>query len=178
MSKIYTGIGSRETPQDILTKMWKWSSALAVEGYTLRSGAAPGADTSFERGCDKEKGKKEIYLPWGHFNDNPSPLYHVCPEAMELADEIYGSSFKYLKRPVKLLMARNMYQVTGLNLDTPSDFVICWTPDGCTRASERTRKTGGTGQAIAYASSLKIPVFNLQRDDAEEQLIEFLAEKE
>jgi len=29
----------------------------------LRSGSAEGADQAFERGADKVKGKKEIYLP-------------------------------------------------------------------------------------------------------------------
>jgi len=172
--KIYTGIGSRQTPPNILRKMKSLAGVLSLSGWTLRSGAAPGADSIFEEGCIGH-GSKEIYLPWKKFNGSTSDLYYVSPEAIELAEEFYGPAFQFLKRPVKLLMARNMYQISGLNLDTPSQFVICWTQDGCACAAERSRKTGGTGQAIAYASSLKIPVFNLQREDAEDKLYDFLA---
>lgn len=156
--------------------MRKLGCALAMDGWTLRSGAAPGSDTAFERGCDAGGGAKEIYLPWKGFSKHDSTLFYVSPEALEIAEEIYGPAFKYLKRPVKLLMARNMYQVTGVNLDTPSQFIVCWTSDGCNSAATRNRKTGGTGQAIAYASSLQIPVFNLQRKGEEEKLLDFIAD--
>ena len=46
--KYYTGIGSRETPKDIMQLMSKLAYKLASEGYILRSGAAQGADTAFE----------------------------------------------------------------------------------------------------------------------------------
>lgn len=59
-------------------------------------------------------------------------------------------------------MARNMLQIMGLGLDEPSKFVLCWTPDGCTTKEGRIKKTGGTGQAIAYADEMDIPIFNFQ----------------
>lgn len=55
----YAGVGSRETPQDILNTMYKIGKYLASKGYTLRSGGAIGADTAFENGCDSVKGEKE-----------------------------------------------------------------------------------------------------------------------
>lgn len=170
----YTGIGSRKAPPEILTRMKVLAAALVEAGFTLRSGAAPGADAAFESGCDLYKGSKEIYLPWKNFQQHPSPFYDISEEALEIGADIYGPRFQYLKRPVKLLMSRNCYQVNGLTLDSPSKFVLCWTPDGCSNRSERSAKTGGTGQAIAYASSLGIPVFNLQREGKDEEFIEFL----
>jgi hypothetical protein len=174
----YTGIGSRETPDEVIRWMKIYGNVLAELGYTLRSGAAPGADAAFEVGCDRGEGNKEIYLPWKNFQKHPSPLYDISEEALQAGADAYGPQFKYLKRPVKLLMSRNCYQVSGLTLDTPSKFVLCWTPDGCSRREERDhRKTGGTGQAIAYASSLGVPIFNLQREGSEDAFLQYLKEK-
>lgn len=170
---IYTGIGSRNTPHETLLDMMDMGHGLALQGATLRSGAAPGADCAFETGCDVAKGEKEIFLPWKGFQKNPSPYYEVSKEAMEVAAEFHDA-WKFLKRPVKLLMARNVYQVLGRYLDRPSDFVVCWTPDGCTSRDERSKQTGGTGQAIAIASEYGIPVFNLQRENANNEIETFL----
>lgn len=49
--KIYTGIGSRNTPPDILDIMFRLAGKLASEGYVLRSGGAQGADDAFEQGA-------------------------------------------------------------------------------------------------------------------------------
>jgi hypothetical protein len=170
----YTGIGSRRTPSLIREDMEAIAYDLAHNDYTLRSGGADGADTAFEIGCDRAKGKKEIYLPWKGFNDNPSPLYEISEEAYAMAKVIYGSRWDNLKPAVKKLMARNMYQVTGKDLITPSAFVVCWTPDGCTTGDKRTKITGGTGQAIEYAWSLATPVFNLANKDAIYRLQEYM----
>lgn len=178
---IYTGIGSRDTPKSVLQCMFALALGLAKHGHTLRSGGAPGADTWFERGCDEGGGMKEIYLPWKNFQKNPSPLHGVSQAAIDIAEDVWNKTrtteFKYLKRPVKLLMGRNVYQIVGTTLDTPTDFVICWTPDGCIDASDRRPKTGGTGQAIAHASNLGIPIFNLQREYALDELMNFIEDK-
>lgn len=44
----YAGIGSRETPMEILELMTKASAWLGAKGYTLQSGGAIGADMAFE----------------------------------------------------------------------------------------------------------------------------------
>ena len=71
--KFYTGIGSRETPPEILEMMKDIASKLELLGWTLRSGGAPGADTGFENGV---KSLKEIYVPWRGFNGSDSELYY------------------------------------------------------------------------------------------------------
>jgi len=65
----------------------------------------------------------------------------------------------------KKFIIRDTYQVLGRDLNTLSDFVICWTPDGARTDKERTGKAGGTGQASAIASYYSIPVFNLKRKE-------------
>lgn len=157
----YTGIGSRETPKDILKTMTQLAKDLDLIGYTLRSGGADGADDYFERGATR----KEIYLPWKMFNNNPSPLFKVSQEAIALASE-HHPAWDKLKDPVRKLMGRNATQVLGLELDTPSDFVVCWTPDGCESHLKRTAATGGTGLAITIASKRGIPIYNLANVDS------------
>jgi len=85
----YTGIGSRQTPPNVIATMEKIARRLADRGFTLRSGGADGADTAFERGAGS--GSTEIYLPWKGFNSSSSPLYDLSsmPAAMDLARTIH-----------------------------------------------------------------------------------------
>src|SRR5690606_30646410 len=114
---------------------------LSEEGFILRSGGAPGADTFFEQGVyDPEL--KHIYLPEKGFNKNPSQLFGVCDKALEIAEQIHPA-WDRCKPYARLLHARNVYQVLGKTLDTPSDFLICWTEGG--------EEKGGTRTAIKLA---------------------------
>lgn len=171
--KNYTGIGSRETPSEIMSLMIEIAHRLAKLEYTLRSGGADGADTAFEKGCDLARGTKEIYLPWKGFNNNQSKLFDIPPKAALIASETHPR-WKYLRLPIQKLMARNTLQILGMNVETPTEFVICWTSDGCVNNDQRTKETGGTGQAIALAASLGIPVYNLQRETDRDMILEKL----
>lgn len=151
ISKFYTGVGSRDTPSNILSIFSDLACILSQRGYTLRSGAADGADTAFEYGCDLARGKKEIYLPWRNFMENESEHYHISNAAYKLASETHPAWDK-CKTGAKKLHARNCYQVLGINLDTPSDFLICWTKGG--------EKVGGTRTAIVLAEKFDVAVYN------------------
>ncbi len=166
----YTGIGSRETPKDIIDLMITIAGELASDGYTLRSGGAAGADTAFENGCDAVNGKKEIYLPWKRFNKNPSKLYKIPPNVYKIAEMVYRAKWNRLAGSVQALMARNIQQVSGKDADIHVAFVLCWTPDGCETVIHRRKSTGGTGQAIAYADAIRIPVINLANEGALKKL--------
>ena len=48
--KYYTGVGSRETPQEVLSLMREYSRIMALLGWSFRSGGANGADTAFYDG--------------------------------------------------------------------------------------------------------------------------------
>ena len=56
VNNTYAGIGSRETPKEILKEMTKIGQELESKGYTLRSGGAIGADKAFE-GANQNNGK-------------------------------------------------------------------------------------------------------------------------
>lgn len=152
----YTGIGSRQTPPEIGVFMTRLAMDLSELGFTLRSGAANGADMFFEAGAHL----KHIYLPWRGFNGNSSDRYTIDEEAMSVA-KMHHPAWDRLSPPVKKLMARNVYQVLGQDLSEPSLFLVCWTADGCESYSTRSFKTGGTGLAISLASVCGVPVYNL-----------------
>ena len=161
MDKYYAGIGSRETPPDILKLMTKIAIYLEAQGYILRSGGAYGADSAFAQGCNELS--REIYVPWNNYNGHP--MISLIPnDAFALASGLHPN-WLALTNGAKALMARNCMQILGMNLQSPVKFVICWTKDGCISEKERTSKTGGTGQAIALASRNNIPIFNLARKD-------------
>lgn len=149
---VYTGVGSREIPKSVIGRIHIISRFLAGKGWTLRSGGADGADTAFEVGCDEGHGNKEIYLPWKGFNKSTSPLYTIPKEAFEIAATIHPN-YTLLSVGAKRLHARNVLQVLGQDLSSPSDLVVCWTLDG--------KKSGGTRTAIVLAEYHKIPVINL-----------------
>jgi hypothetical protein len=157
--KAYAGIGSRETPLESLEAMNDFAFAAGAK-LVLRSGGADGADSAFEAGARRGNGQCEIFLPWKGFNKNTSPLFEVNEKAFVLAESVHPRA-KFMRRPVKLLIARNMHQILGKNLDDPVEFVVCWTPDGCESHETYGLKTGGTGSAIALASKCGVPVYNL-----------------
>ena len=103
-----------------------------------------------------------------------SDLYHISDIAYGLAEHVHPA-WNSCSQGARKLHARNAYQVLGSNLETPADFVICWTPDGCETPETRTRRTGGTGQAIAIARLANVPVINLFNRDAEQRLDNLLA---
>ncbi|WP_396190533.1 hypothetical protein, partial [Flavobacterium sp.] len=107
----YTGIGSRKTPEDMLKKLRYVGKQLAKAGFILRSGAAEGADTAFEQGCDSVAGGKEIYLGWNGFSGRFIKGFEPpSPESYELASTLHPY-WNNLKQGAKALHARNTYQV-------------------------------------------------------------------
>lgn len=159
MPKYYTGIGSRETPEDIASLIKQTASFLAKHKYVLRSGGADGSDTYFEVGCDNENGLKEIYLPWQFFNNNQSNLFlYNLKESKNKAEEIaskFHPVWNKLSQGVKKLHTRNVYQVLGKDLKTPSKFVVCYCP------IEKGEWKGGTAQALKISKFYDIKIFNL-----------------
>lgn len=165
---IYAGIGSRKIPIHIATEMTNIASYLENIGYKLRSGHAIGSDLAFENGVKNEI-NKEIYLA-NSVKTNSIVLkiareIHPNPKSLDL---IPNSQY------VWNLMARNTYQVFGIDLTIPVDLILCWTPDGIIHYKDRTRATGGTGQAIELASRKNIPVINMFNDNWKGQLEKLL----
>jgi hypothetical protein len=153
----YAGIGARLTPAPVLARMRQVAARLAQLGYTLLSGGATGADTAFAEGAGE---RKQVFLAQ-HARQNAL--------ALALVEQVHPNP-DALGTYARELMARNAFQVFGADLDAPVDFVLAWTPDGAQTHAQRTRQTGGTGQAISLASLKGVPVINLARAGWEEQV--------
>lgn len=166
----YAGIGSRNCPENIANAIEKISGILAKKGFILRSGGAGGCDAAFESGCDKSRGKKQIFLPWKNFNDNKSPLYTQPDWARKVAFDFHPYINENSKHSLIKLMSRNSMQILGPNNkeEEHSKFVVCYTPDG--------EDSGGTGQALRIARSLNIPVFNLYHKSSLQDLKQIVSE--
>lgn len=149
----YTGIGSRKTPREILALMAAVAAELAKMGWILRSGGADGADSAFEIGAVS---RKEVYLPWKGFNGRNSPYYLITAAALAMAEK-YHPAWDRCSPGARKLHARNCYQVLGFDLNTPSNFILCWTPSG--------KVEGGTGQAMRIALDNNIPIINMYHTD-------------
>lgn len=152
MTRNYAGIGSRETPHEILTYMTNLAAWLSHNGFNLRSGGARGADTAFANGASL----KRIFTPQ---EAEERPDWHALAKK-------FHPAWKSCSPYARLLHARNGPIVLGENLDDPVDMTVCWTRDGVA--------TGGTGQALRIAEAYNIPVFNLSKEYAHVELERFL----
>ena len=168
MKRYYAGIGSRETPINVMETMRNIAIILERQGLVLRSGGANGADDAFEKGVSNSC-NKDIYLPYPEFNgrsSKKSPFIYI-PFGDEDFDKAYESIIHHPSKgkmgaSAKNMMLRNYFQLYGIRNQPKSEFVICWTPDAANGTTIKTTyETGGTGQCIRLAAIEKIPVYNL-----------------
>lgn len=169
--RFYAGIGSRETPPEVLAKMTQWAETLERRGYILRSGGAPGADSAFEAGV-KLTTNKRIYVPWLGFNGRHGENVIECgidPDMRRIAQHSHPA-WGCCSDAARKMHTRNVAQVLGCPPEdhTDSEFVVCWTPRGA--------GSGGTGQAIRIAKRYGVPVFDLARQGAPLALAKWLTE--
>lgn len=165
----YTGVGSRETPPLVCNTLTEISQFLCTKGFALRSGHAKGADEAFEAGSTNPL--DQIFLPSYNFRGSKSKYHTPCSESYSIAEQFHPK-WEAVAPHDRAYMARNSYQVLGPALDSPSEFLLCWTPDGAT--SKTSLASGGTGQAIRLANHYNIPIFNFANNDAHYKFIQYL----
>lgn len=176
--KIYTGVGARSTPKEMLDIIQNVASVLGKQGWVLRSGGANGADSAFETGCDAVQGSKKIYIPWSGFNNYiPDGMSVMTLDqgnrdgAIDIIKDVHPA-FNRLSRGALALHARNVYQVMGIYLDSPSQFLLCYAPtdkDGV--------PTGGTRTAWVVAQMFGVPRFNLNNEQDYERITKFIKDQ-
>lgn len=159
---IYTGVGSRAVPMEFLLPIKEIAFWAAKNNWTLRSGGADGCDSAFET---FHHGEKEIFLPWKGFNKNRSELFPPPADAYVIAETIHPNWWGCSKFS-KDFHARNIQQVLGRDLDSPTDCVVCWTPEGATVGGNR------NSNPLCYAarhSSVQFGSSLFQRDHHENE---------
>ena len=194
----YAGLGDKDTPQSIIVSIVPHiANKLNLLGFTVRVAPPPRKSKVIEgiEVIPNEHSNKtllgideafinsdidhEIYLPWKNFNDIKSKLFRyekdpVYLEASMLAKE-FNKSFGNLQPAVKAMLIRNVFTIFGHDLKSHIKFMVCWTPDGAESPKQFTLKTGFTNSLISMASLIKAPVFNLQKDNAESRIDEYVS---
>ena len=192
MIKYYSGVGSRETPMYILYMMSKLAIIFEKQGFILRSGCALGADSAFEDALLNPVKTAEIYIPYKAFPGKMGTKYknhYICPQdrfneggfnslfrqATRLIHkhEIHRA-WRRLSERIMLLHNRNMFQVLGQDLNTKSNFTVCYTKAGETKYEETTQRTGGTGTAINASDIFGVETFNLGKSEHYIRLSKFI----
>lgn len=141
MKKYYAGIGARATPQPVLERITRIGCFLAEQGWLLRSGGAIGADSAFAQ-----------LRPYRHIGDEIFRAIDCTQEAKEVASK-YHPNWSACTEYVQKLHGRNAMILLGRDLQTPVEFVVCWTAGG--------KVVGGTGLGLRIADAYGIPIFNL-----------------
>lgn len=177
--KFYTGVGSRETPEDMQELIRQLAYKLANTGWCLRSGAADGADKAFEAGWWKARMDHvkvdpiqsqamaaEIYIAWSGFNGHTATSYAgnvympsgaIAQEAEEIVSKIHPN-WAACTQGARKLHSRNVFQVLGQDLKTPSSMLVCWA-----KTNKEGQAQGGTATAWNLAQQHNIPCFNLNK---------------
>lgn len=171
--RYYTGVGSRDTPEEILALMRRIGAVLGRSGWTLRSGGAKGADVAFEQGAWDVGGKRRIYLPKRGFGPMPRGVdpHAIVPDmdlgrgiwdiALDMAEPLHPAWVK-MGDFDRRLMGRNVFQVLGDGLRQPSSMLVCYGEKP--KMSKDLRcvdVSGGTGLAVRLAAEERVPVHNL-----------------
>lgn len=185
--RYWTGVGSRNTPPDILLMMQLIGKVLTDLGYILRSGGAEGADTAFYAGCklsDKfYEFTPEVFLSWDGMEAYGKKWHHDPKEGFydahryktwQSANQIAlltRGSWERCGWGGQQHHTRNVFQVIGHSLTAPSDFLICWAPP----VGKKTPWVrGGTVTAVKLAVQRKIEVFNLYHPEVFNRFVDFL----
>lgn len=178
---IYTGIGSRSTPQEVLEQMSKVAYWLASQGHTLRSGKAGGADAAFQNGVEwfvynskvqPTTRHAEIYVPWSKFGEGLWSCWDYVGgsdrNAEMIAQQLHPAWHK-CSQGAKKLHTRNVMQILGANLDKPSDLVLYYAPEDALG-----RVVGGTATAVKLARQYGVTTINMAHQHWREHLVNFM----
>lgn len=149
--------------------------------HTLRSGAAIGMDSWFERVWGQSK---EIYIPRDAYKPDPNSSkrrYHGVDGAIAHDDQGELARAEKIARRIhpnwkamgsggKALHTRNVFQVLGTSLDLPSDIIVYYAKFD----ADGMGIMGGTRTAVMLAREYNIPEFNLILPDDIDRLLAYM----
>lgn len=148
-------------------------------GMVLRSGAAEGADTAFQKGvCNVNPKYCQIWTPWNNFRPKEQHVgFHSCSYItpttgmFEKAREAFIDTgiipwFDNMKQGAQKLHGRNFYQVMGKHGESLSRVCI-YIADEDANGEVR----GGTRSAVFLSRHYNIPTYNLRIKEQRELLL-------
>ena len=163
-ARLFAGIGPRNLdPGEPWFKVEEFAGRLFSDGWHLRTGAAPGADSAFMLGFGWKHWMSglSVFLPWKDFNNfsERPPMWnendvHVVGDSSILREKAAEShpAWSRLSSGARKLIARNVAIILGEDLKSPVKFVATHTTEGW---------TGGTGFTLRLAQEAGIPIIDL-----------------
>lgn len=146
---IFTGVGSRVITGNIFNLLCHIGLLLKDNGWICRTGTAKGSDAAFRVSYENKFSNLEVYKPEDIINNK----YGNADLAKRIVRNYHPCYDRIQCEFSQALLARNVYQVLGSDLNTPSEIVFCYTDNGET--------VGGTSIAIKIAQHYGIPIVNL-----------------
>lgn len=186
-----TIIGSRSIPDTHSQMLSDIGCIQTSRRYCIRSGGAAGSDEAGHQGALRsprfaEVGV-EIYLPWNGFKrEGLDTLYHDPSKGIFDASRFHNieaakaiafharGSWNGLGRGGIGLHTRNAYQPLGMNLDTPSETVVCYAEP----VGKGGGVKGGTNTAVRIALNHAIRVINIYKDSDYQLMRQFIEKHE
>lgn len=184
---VWCGVGSRETPKEIIPEMVWIGHCLALLGGVLATGDATGSDTHFFDGYNLGRLPKmppaQVYYTRkkNQRNLEHSPQmgqheFEMYPEvghiAQDMAYEARGS-FEGLFPSGIALHSRNALQVLSETLDNPRRFTVYYAKP----VGKRGAVAGGTNTAVKISRKNKIPTVNLYVEEQRTKFIEWVTKQ-
>lgn len=160
---------NNDAPESLVPVIEAITAKLNELGYTARLGG----NLNIEELVEKNIERKEIHLPWRNFNEKESKLTFNTKPSFILAKQ-FSPVYDRLPDAVKAILARNVRLILGNNLKSPLLFLITWSRDGVESAKYRTAQTGNVGHVIAMADMLRVPIFNISKQDSIDRLKQYL----
>lgn len=159
---IFTGIGARTIPSNIFSLLCSIGILLRNNNWVCRTGTARGSDMAFRASYEARPANLEVYAT--------EDILHNKYGNADLAKRIvrnYHPCYDEIKYDFcQALLARNVYQILGSDLNTPSEIVFCYTENGLVQ--------GGSSIVLRIAQHYGIPIVNLGNPKHLKAIVDYL----
>lgn len=175
-----TLVGSRDIPDEVRDTLILVGRKFAEQGYHGRSGFAEGSDICFFQGYIEAGMTHNFtnYIPWWGFRKKDIPAFYqdhtntlrVCKstQAESIASGIHPA-WDRCSPAAKALHTRNVFQVLGDEINTPSRLLVCYA-----NMDKHSDPVGGTRTAWMLAKNNNIPCKNLKDPNTMARCLDWL----
>lgn len=181
IAPIYAILGAPDTPSHVLQEFSDIARMLAAKKFKVRvttddsrkqEGKPPAALVG--KAVRETVGTRyELIKPWNTFGDTEGEALTATGTTSDRGVEmaaLFQPAMTKLPDAVKKIIAANVHVMLGKFLESPVEFLVCYTEDGAENSKEVTFKTGNVGLAIRVATSYNIPVINFKNPNSRSRL--------
>lgn len=166
----------KDIDEATLGSFLKVAKVLASRGYTFRYNGS--SEDKLQNSILALDGMvSEIYLPWKNINKNISSptLAYPTETAYRMAAALH-KSFAKLPASVRAILASDIHSMLGKECNSPVDLLLAHSPCGSEKfvKEQDFKKLGYLSFYLSITKATAVPVFNLQKEDAINRIVEFL----